>query len=177
MVLNSSDKNRKNAEQASQIFFKYGDFIRSVIHTKLNDPEKEENMFQDFFLSLVYKPMPTDVKNKKSYIYRAIINDITDSNRRSERYSTHIKFFEKKIEYTINKSTPENAYINEEQISKMLTLIKEQLPDSCSEAITLRYIENMSIQEVAKKMNVKSSSVSRYISTGVKKLRRLWKRK
>jgi RNA polymerase sigma-70 factor (ECF subfamily) len=177
MVSNSSDKKRKNVERASQIFFEYGDFIRSIIHTKVNDPEKEENMVQDFFLSLVYKPMPASVRNKKSYIYRAIINDITDLRRRSERYSTHIQNFEKKIKYTINKSTPENAYINEEQISRMLRLIKEQLPDSCSEAITLRYIENMSIQEVAEKMNVKSSSVSTYISTGVKKLRRLWKRK
>jgi RNA polymerase sigma factor (sigma-70 family) len=177
MALNSSDKNKKNVEWASQIFFEYGDFIRSIIHTKVNDLEKEENMFQDFYLSLVYKPIPADVRNKKSYIYRAIINDITDFRRRSERYSTHIQNFEKKIKYTINKSTPENAYINEEQISKMLRLIKEQLPDSCSEAITLRYIENMSIQEVAKKMNVKSSSVNRYLSTGLKRLRRLWKRK
>ncbi len=177
MASNNPDNNRKNVEWASQIFFEYGDFIRSIINTKVNDWEKEENMFQDFFLSLVYKPMPIDVRNKKSYLYRAIINDITDFRRRSERYSTHIQNFEKKIEYAINKSTPENAYINEEQISKMLRLIKEQLPDSCSEAITLRYIENMSIQEVAKKMNVRSASVSRYISTGVKKLRRLWKRK
>ncbi len=176
MALNSSDKNRKNTERASQIYFEYGDFIRSIIHTKVNNWEKEEELLQDFFLSLVHKPVPPDVKNIQSYLYRAIINDITDSRRRSERYSSHIQNFEKKFKITINKSTPENAYINEEQISKMLKLIKEQLPVSCSEAITLRYIKNMSLQEVAKKMNVKTASVSRYISSGVKKLQRLWKR-
>ena len=177
MASNSSDINRKNVEWASQIFFKYGDFIRSIIHTKLNNPEKEENMFQDFFLSLVYKPMPTDVQNKKSYIYRAIINDITDFRRRSEVYATYFKNFEKKMDSAINKSTPENAYINEEQIIKMLKLIKEQLPVSCSRAIILHYVENMNIHEVAKEMNVRTASVSRYIHKGLKKLRRLWKLK
>jgi RNA polymerase sigma-70 factor (ECF subfamily) len=177
MALNSSDKQTKNTQRTSQIFFEYGDFIRSIIHTKINDWEKEEEMLQDFYLSLVHKPIPPDVQNIKSYLYRAIINDITDSRRRSERYMKYIKKFEKKMKLSINKSTPENAYINEEQISKMLKLIKEQLPVSCSKAITLYYIENMSIQEIAEKMNVKTASVSRYISSGVKRLRRLWKRK
>lgn len=177
MALNSSDKNRENAERASQIFFEYGDFIRSIIHTKVNNWEKEEEMLQDFYLSLVHNPIPPDIHNIKSYLYRAIINDITDFSRRSERYAKHIKNFEKKMKLSINKSYPENAYINEEQITKMLKLIKEQLPDSCSKAITLYFIENMSLQEVAEKMNVKTASVSSYISSGVKKLRRLWKRK
>ena len=177
MASKSSNNNRKNLDRASQVFFEYGDFIHSIIHTKVNNWEKEEEMLQDFFLSLVHKPITPDVKNIKSYLYRAIINDITDSRRRSERYSTHIQNFEKKMKFSINKSTPENAYINEEQISKMLKLIKEQLPVTCSEAITLYFIENMSTQEIAKKMNVKSASVSRYISTGLKKLRRLWKLK
>jgi RNA polymerase sigma-70 factor (ECF subfamily) len=176
MVRNSSDKKSQNTQRAAKIFLEYGDFIHSIIHTKINNWEKEEEMLQDFFLSLVHKPIPPDVKNMESYLYRAIINDITDSRRRSERYLKYIKKFEKKINFTINKSTPENAYINEEQISKMLKLIKEQLPVSCSKAVTLYYIENMSIQDIAKEMNVKTASVSRYISSGVKILRRLWKR-
>lgn len=177
MASNNSEKNRKNVELASQIFCEYGDFIQSVIHTKVKNQEKEEIIFQDFFLSLVHRPMPSNVYNKKSFLYRAIINDISDSRRRSELYSTHIEKYSQKMKSTINKSTSKNAYINEEQIIKMLKLIKEQLPGSCSEAIILRYRDNMSIQEVAQKMNVKSASVSRYISTGMKKLRRFWKRK
>jgi len=173
----ASNKDIKNIELASQIFFEYGDFIHSIIHTKVHDLEKEDDLLQDFFLSLVHKPIPSDVRNKKSFLYRAIINDITDSRRRSERYTTHIQKYGKKIESSINKTTPEDAYINEEQIIKMLELIKEQLPISCSQAIILRYRDNLSIREVAKKMNVKSASVSRYISTGLKKLRRLWTRK
>ena len=177
MASNNSEKIRKNVKLATQIFCEYGDFIHSIIHTKVKNQEKEEIIFQDFFLSLVYRPMPPNVRNKKSFLYRAIINDISDSRRRSEIYSTHIEKYSQKMKSTINKSTSKNAYINEEQIIKMLKLIKEQLPGSSSEAIILRYRDNMSIQEVAKKMNVKSASVSRYISTGMKKLRRLWKRK
>jgi RNA polymerase sigma factor (sigma-70 family) len=177
MRSNNSDKNRKNVELASQIFCEYGDFIRSIIHTKVNNQEKEEIIFQDLFLSLVYKPMPPNVRNKKSFLYRAIINDITDFHRRSERYSINIQKYNEKMKTTIKKCPSKNAYINEEQFIRMLKLIKAQLPGSSSEALILRYRDNMSIQEVAKKMNVKTDSVNRYISTGIKKLRRLWKKK
>lgn len=173
MALNNADNNKENIKRASQIFFEYGDFIYSVIYSKVSNAEKAEDLYQDFFLSTVHKPVPTDVKNVKSYLYRAIINDIADSRRRSERFTTKFEKYEQKIKNTINKSTPENAYISEEQIIKMLKLIKEQLPISCSEAIILRFRDNLSIGEVAKEMNVKTASASRYISTGLKKLRRL----
>lgn len=177
MASNNPNKNRTNVEHASKIFFEYSDFIHSVIHTKVNNQEMEEDMIQDLFLVLVRKPIPADVKNKRSYLYKTIINDITDFRRRSEVYATYFKNFEKKMDSAINKSTPENAYINEEQIIKMLKLIKEQLPVSCSRAIILHYVENMNIHEVAKEMNVRTASVSRYIHKGLKKLRRLWKLK
>lgn len=177
MASNNPNKNKTNVELASKIFFEYSDFIHSVIHTKVNNQEIEEDMIQDLFLVLVRKPIPADVKNKRSYLYKTIINDITDFRRRSEVYITYFKNFEKKMDSAINKSTPENAYINEEQIIKMLKLIKEQLPVSCSRAIILHYVENMNIHEVAKEMNVRTASVSRYIHKGLKKLRRLWKLK
>ncbi|MBN2181445.1 MAG: sigma-70 family RNA polymerase sigma factor [Sedimentisphaerales bacterium] len=177
MALNNADNNKENIKNASVIFFKYGDFIYSVIHSKVGNAEITEDLYQDFFLSIVHKPVPTDVKNIKSYLYRAIINDIADSRRRSDRYTKNFEKFEKKMKTSINKSTPEDAYISEEQLIKMLDLIKEQLPISCSEAIILRYKENMSLGEVAKEMNVKTASVSRYISIGLKILRRLLARK
>lgn len=166
-----------NVELASQIFSEYGDFIHSIIYTKVQNEEKAEDISQDFFLSLVYKPIPTGVRNIKGFLYRSIINDITDAHRRVERYKTHIQKYGQKIKSSINKTPFENAFIEKEEIINMLELINEQLPSSCSQAIILRYREDMSIKEVAKKMNVKSASVSRYISTGLKKLRQLWTQK
>ena len=101
------------------------------------------------------------------------INDIADAHRRVERYKKHIKKYGQKMKYSINKSHSTNAFKEKEEIIKMLELIHEQLPMSCAQAIMLRYGDNLSVKEVAKKMNVKIPSVRRYLSTGLKILRQL----
>ena len=173
MASGKSNNKKNNLELASQIFIEYGDFIHSVIYAKVQNDEKADDIYQDFFLSTVYKPIPPEIKNIKGFLYRAIINDITDAHRRVDRYKTNIQKYNQKIKTLINKTPSENAFKEKEEIKEMLRLIHEQLPSSCSQAIILRFGDNLSIKEVAKKMNVKSSSVSRYISTGLKKLQRL----
>jgi len=177
MASDNSNNKKEDIELASKIFSEYGDFIRSIIQSKVQNEEKAVDLYQDFFLSLVYNPIPPEITNIKGFLYRAIINDITDAHRRVERYKNHIQKYGQKIKYSINKTHFENAFKEKEEIIKMLELIHEQLPSSCSQAIMLRYGDNLSIKDVAKKMNVKSSSVSRYLSTGLKRLRRLLTRK
>ena len=169
---NTDSKYRNNVELASKVFAQHGDFIHAVICSKLKNKTQAEDIFQDFFLSLVYKPLPTSVRNIKSYLYRAISNDIVDAARRGEKYQAQIHKYSKQRNYSINKTGLGNAITSEEEeLDKMFALIKGRLRDSESQAIALRYKSNYSIKEVAEKMGVKRTSVSRYISTGLRKMR------
>jgi len=74
-----------NIQRASLIFFEYSDFIRSVIRYRIYDKSRIEDLYQDFFLSLVLRPIPSSVRNIKSYIYRVISCDIKDQIRQHGR--------------------------------------------------------------------------------------------
>ena len=67
---NSYNNHYKNIELASQIFSEYGAFIPSITYTKVQEKQKADDLSQDFFLSLVHKPIPPDVRNIKGFIYR-----------------------------------------------------------------------------------------------------------
>ena len=177
MVLTDSIKCRSNVDQATVIFTKYGDFIRVVIHSQVRNEALADDMFQDFFLSLVHKPVPQNVKNIKGYLYRAIINDIIDSVRRVERYRNHMHKFSKHLDHPINKRTPEDAFICVEETNKMFELIKGRLRNNEFQAITLRYKSHYSIKNVAKIMGVKCKSVREYTSRGLSKIRQSLKLK
>jgi RNA polymerase sigma-70 factor (ECF subfamily) len=151
---NSNDNCRDNVESASQIIAEYGDFIWAIAFAEVKNRDQADDIFQDFFLSL----------------YRAINNDIADATRRVQKYRAHINKYSQKITYSINKSNSKNA-LEEEQINRMFDIIKEQLPRSSAQAIILRYRDGQNTREVAEKMGVKSKSISRYISTGLKKIR------
>ncbi len=177
MVLPNGSKYQNNVGLAAEIFAEYGDFIHMVIFSQVKNKARIDDIFQDFFLSLVRKPIPQDVKNIKGYLYRAITNDIIDATRRVERYWNHVHKYSEYLEHPINKRTPENAFIDVEETNKMFGLIKGRLTNSQYQAMALRYRTDHSIKEVAEKMGIKSTSVSRYISMGLKKIRQSFKLK
>lgn len=160
-----------NVDCASEIFSEYGEFILKVIRYHAGSEEEAEDLFQDFFLSLVCNPIPANIKNIKGYLYRAIVNETVDAARRVVKYRSRIHKYAKNLNYSVNKSMPEDALIEEEEINKMLRLIEKQLPPREAKAIALRYMSNRSIKDIAKKMYVKKRSVSRYISAGLNKVR------
>ena len=168
----SSTNNRANrVDVAAKVFAEYGDFIRAVIRYKVKNDAQSDDLFQDFFLSLVSKPIPAGVQNVKSYLYRAIINDIVDATRRVEKYKTRMNKYAECLNYSINKNDPENALVEVEQTDKMFKLIEGQLRHSEAQAVTLRYRNSCNIKEVAKKMHVNNRTVSRYLSAGLNKVR------
>ena len=81
----------ENVESAGRIFSEYGDFIYNVIYSQVEDEHLAKDIYQDYFLSLVSKPIPDDIKNVKAYIYRMIRNDIIDAIRRTQRYRKMIE--------------------------------------------------------------------------------------
>lgn len=163
-----------NVDRAAEIFSKYGDFILAVIRYQVGNDVQADDLFQDFFLSLVSRPIPTGIQNIKSYLYRAITNDIVDAARRVQKYQARMHKYAECLDYSINKNTLENALIRKEEINKMFKLIEGRLPHSEARAITFRFRNNFNIKEVAKKMHVNNRTVSRYISVGLSKVRQFF---
>lgn len=175
MLLPETSTYQNNVGTAAEVFAEYKDFIHMVIYSQVKNKSRADDIFQDFFLSLVSKPIPRDVKNIKSYLYRAICNDIVDTQRQVERYNAQIHKYQERCNFSINNTEPENALIRNEQKNKMFDLIKGRLTSSQSQAIALRFGTNHTIKEVAEKMGVKCTSVSRYICTGLRRMRQSFK--
>jgi len=166
-----------NVDRAAEIFSKYGDFILAVIRYRVGNDAQTDDLFQDFFLSLVSRPIPAGIQNIKSYLYKAITNEIVDAARRVQKYQTRMQKYAECLDNSINKSSPENALIKKEEINKMFKLIEGRLLHSEAQAIRFRFWNNFSIKEVAKKMHVNNRTVSRYISVGLSKARQFFNSK
>jgi RNA polymerase sigma factor (sigma-70 family) len=172
-VTSKEDNALNNVQRAAAIFFEHGDFIHKVIHYKIRDENKVEDLFQDFFLSLVTRPIPQDVRNIRSFLYKAIINDVTDRTRSIQRYKKLKHKYADIFSESVNNKTTNDALLKTEQIEKMIELISKRATKSEASAINLRYRENLCIDEVADRMHINKRSVSRYISAGLRKVRRV----
>jgi len=158
---------------AAEIFSKYGDFIRGVIRYKVGDENCVDDLFQCFFLSLVYRPPSGNVKNIKGYLYRAIMNDIIDNRRQIERYHGLMRGYAEYINYFESGDSPENTLIDTEEMNKMLKCIETQLQRNEAKAVILRYKSEYKIKEIAAAMGINNIAAWRYVSNGVRKIKRL----
>ena len=166
-----TESNTNPVEDAGQIIVEYEDFIRGVIRSQNATNISEDDLFQDFFLALIANPLPEDIRNMKSFLYKAIINHLATSFNRTRLYEKKIKKYKNFSNFKVNKIDSTSALIIEEETDKIFEIIKDNIPKQKYRAITLRYIEGYSINEVADKMGIKYTSVTRYISTGLRKVR------
>jgi RNA polymerase sigma factor (sigma-70 family) len=167
-----TDSCRDNVNTAFEVFAEHSNFIRAVIGSRIKNQAQADDIFQNFFLSLVHKPVPEGVKDVKSYLYKAIINDIIDAARKVERYQALVHRYSEQLSFSINTISPENAFNIKEETDKVFELIKGRLRKSELRAVTLRYCNSMDTNEVAARMGVKNGTVRRYISVGLAKVRK-----
>ncbi|MHC4640226.1 MAG: RNA polymerase sigma factor [Planctomycetota bacterium] len=158
-----------SVERAAQVFDEHGDFIRSVIHYHVRNKAEAEDLFQDLFLCIVARPIPEEVQNVRGFLYKLITDTIKDAYRRIIRYQTRIRKYAERHLHII-ESHPAASLIDVEENKKMFDLIERNLPTKEALAVKLRYKENCDTEEAAGKMGVKTRSVSRYVSIGLKKI-------
>ena len=170
MTIKSADVDA-NIKAAEKIFEEHGDFIYNVIRFKITDKDLVDDLFQEFFLSVAAKPVPFEGPKLKTYLYRAIVNDICDAVRRVKRYRKLLdKYFENN-EFCVKNDRLRDAYDAEEVVGKIVKKAWGKLSPNEVAAISMRYLEGHSIAEIANIMRLKPASVSRYICVGLKKMR------
>ena len=170
----ASDRFRHRAAAAAKVFCDYGDFIRNVIYAQIQDEDRVDDLTQAFSISLITNPMPEGVQNVKAYLYKKIINDITDANRRTRRYRCFTRKYAEVYECPAGQAIP-NELAQAEEVERVYELIENRLPHSEARAVTLRYQEHHSVREAAEKMGVDDMTLRGYVCEGLGRIRRLLK--
>lgn len=162
---------RKRVGLASEVFDRFSDEIRAIIHFNVKDKSKADDIFQDFFMSLVQKPIPTEIQDIRAYLYRAVTNDVIDVSRQIKCHQDHIQRYAKGRKHYVIPEDPQNTVIQTENTQKMLRLIESRLSKREAEVVVQRYGQGLSTTDTAEKMNVNKKIVTRYLSAALKKMR------
>ena len=157
---------------AAQIIIEHENFIRWVIKSQNTTNEPVDDLFQDFYIQLIAMPVPHDVRDVKGYLYKAIINHLTNSYRRVRIHKEVIRKIREDNNIETSKTDPAKVLLIRDEINQLFDFIKETSSRQRYMAINLRYREGCSIQEVAERMGIKYSSVRKYISFGLGKVRK-----
>lgn len=166
------DTNESAIRMADAIFAEYGGFIRAVFRAQAGNRLDPEDLYQEFYFTLLRSPIPADVKNVQGYLYRAIVHHVINAARFQETYAHNIKKYAKEVRISINSEESEDAFIDEEQKHTVVIRLAQYLPGREAQAFVLKYRDNCSILEIATRMGINRRTVSRYLSESLRRLHR-----
>ncbi len=161
----------ERVKQAKDVFETYGDEIRAMISLNVKEQSMADDIFQNLFLSVVYRPIPPHIDRIEAYLYRIITNDVIDETRRTNGYHNFVRGYGRHINHQTLQEPPDNDVIEVEDAGKMLQLIKRQLPSRVAEAVLRKHVHGNNISDGARKMNVDSRTFSRYLTRAKRKIR------
>jgi RNA polymerase sigma factor (sigma-70 family) len=164
---------RRRVKKAKEVFDKYGNEIRAVIELNVKDQHTIEDIFQDFFVSVVENPIPQDVEDVRGYIYKAIVNDAIDRRRRARIRREGDRKYAESIRDNAVQKQPQNAAIMAEEVERVFQLIESRLPPRHVRAIMQFYGFGRTISGTSAKLKIEERSVSRYLSEAIRKIRNL----
>lgn len=165
----SNDSERRTADA---IFREHGEFIRAVLRHQAGNGLDVEDLFQGFYLVLIQKPVPDEVRDVRGYLYRVLVNHVIDAARLRQTYAIAVKKYAKERKISINKRPAENAFIDEEQQDAAISSLARGLQAREAQALVMRYRDDCSILEIATRMGINKRTVSRYLSQSLRKLQR-----
>ncbi len=164
---------QEGVNRATEVFQKYGAEIRCFVELHAHDEAEADDLFQEFFLSLVSTRLPRKVASMRRYLYRAIANDLVSRVRSRQRYQKRLRVYAEARKHQSHQDDPGKETIRTEQTRRVFEMIERHLPPREAEAVACRFHKDWSNREVADHMGVDRRSATRYLCAGLKRLREI----
>jgi RNA polymerase sigma-70 factor, ECF subfamily len=141
--------------------------------SKVSNPQLAEDLVQDTFLrAWNYLLKGGKVDTMKSFLYQILHRLIIDEYRRGKRTSSLDDLVEKGFEPS--QSGEEFEHISNVLDGKAMMLLINKLPDRYRKVLTMRYVDNLTIEEMAARIGQSKNTVAVQIHRGLVKLKEIF---
>jgi RNA polymerase sigma-70 factor (ECF subfamily) len=166
-----NDHLQSHNEAFMQYYEKYADDIFRFCMVKTSNRDQALDLTQETFMKFwEYLVDGNDVSNHRALLYRIANNLVIDSYRKKKDVLVE--------KYT---DTPLQEELTDEPQKRMedmidgerAVLLLHHLPETTREILTLRFLDDLSVSEIASIVNRDSKTVSVYLHRGIKKLQEI----
>lgn len=149
----------------------YSDAIFRHCYFRLSDRAKAQSVTQETFTrAWEYLGRGKEVKNLRALLYKIANNLIIDRYRAKKSLS-----IEALTEEGFSFSVDDRDKLQDAITGKEILLVLNELDDLYREAMVLRYVDDLSVQEISEVLGESENAISVRLHRGLKKLKVLLK--
>lgn len=168
----SKDNNPNNAinvgveESILATFKRYKSSLKYYISGYLVNSQDVDDVCQETFLRTYKSSLENEVKKPKSFMFRVAKNLIvSDFRRASTQLNEYVEDIDL-VDTVMDLDNLEHNALAQEKLGIMCEAIAG-LPNKCRQAVVMRKVYGLSTKEIAKRMNITTTTVSNYITKGM----------
>jgi len=163
-------KARVDQNQFLEAYNQYADAIFRHCYYKTSDREKSKDIMQDTFTKAwEYVSSGKEVENLRAFLYRIANNLIIDGFRKKKSVSLD-DLQDEGFDPGVDK-TDEMINIMD---GKLALGILDQLGEQYREVIVMRFVEELSVKEIAEVLNERENNISVRLHRGLEKLKEIF---
>lgn len=160
---------RGNQSAFARLCSEYWEKIYQFIYFKVSHQEKAKDLTSEVFYKILdYLANGGEIKNFRSFIYQTARNLIVDFYREKEKTEIPLDELEEEIDKTKDLNKEVDLKLNLYQIEEAL----KKIPERYREVLVLRFINDLSLKEIAEIIKESEVNVRQIVSRGLKLLRR-----
>lgn len=157
-----------NRDAFEKIYLNYWDKLYSSVYKRVKVTEVAEEIVQDFFVSLWEKRSSIVIHTSfEAYIFTAVRYQVLNYLQKEiirNNYKAGLS-----TEETYSDSTLDQIYLKE--LDRVIENEIDQLPDKCQHVFRLSRQENLSIKEIAEKLEISTKTVENHLTKALRILR------
>ncbi len=157
-----------NKQAYAHIIDKYKNRLYATILRMTRNPQNAQDLVQEAFIKVYQQLNKYDQKGSfSSWIYRVAINHCMDEFRKKSYKMKQAEINEEKI---VNTNHPEVVFLKKEK-SRQLERLIATLPEDERMIILLRYVSELSYNEISELIEIPLSDVRSKLHRAKKKMR------
>jgi RNA polymerase sigma-70 factor, ECF subfamily len=152
-----------------EAYDKHADAIFKHCYFRLFNRERAKEIMQDTFLR-AWEQMSkgVDIKNIKAFLYRIATNLIIDDTRKKKTNSLDL-MQEQGFNPAVSDTDSIFNRLDGERVKKMI----EQMDEKYATVILMRYVDDLTVKEIAEVLGVTQNVVSVRIHRGLKEIKKV----
>lgn len=152
-----------------EAYDKHSDAIFKHCYFRLFNRERAKEIMQDTFLR-TWEQMAkgVEIQNIKAFLYRIATNLIIDDTRKKKMQSLDV-LQEQGFNPSVSDTDSIFNKIDGERVKKMI----EKMDEKYASVILMRYVNDLSVKEIAEALGVTQNVVSVRIHRGLKEIKKL----
>jgi RNA polymerase sigma-70 factor (ECF subfamily) len=156
-------------ETIEQLFREHNAALLRFIWAKIGSEQEAKEIAQEAYVRLLQLNKLGAISYLKAFLFKTAANLTVDRLRQRGRQS-HVESMAD-LDFVIFDMTPERVMRGTQAVAVLNAAI-EELPPKCRQAFLLHRLQDLSVADIATRMNLGSCMVRRYIARGLEHVRK-----